>query len=529
MVNTNKNIRKYKNQPYTKDFLIKEFFRYQKEFGKYPLKKDIHNTKGYPSMAGYNRIWNSWDDFLKEIGVVDQNTTDGWYKVDEQVLKDLYSTGSKDEIIEKLIVKRNWDTIKRKASSLNLKRDISAIKRKYTNKYLIEHLINLSKKIGRTPRIKDLKKMEEKISRKSYDKYFGSWNQALLEAGLNINLLKKHNKDEIMEGAIKFFKENKRSPFYNELDHSATIVYNYWDTWGEFLAECKLPPTMNYHNLKTKTDGINLLKRVYKETKKIPSPTVVTNYYKVNSAWFRNKFGSWNQALHEAKIIDLNDISSPDRLISQSIEILRSMYKKLGRCPKVTEFEEETKWNPYLNRRRLEKHFNKSYLEICSVFLDKSVNPRKTKETLAEELINLAENLNRTPQQKDLSKYNLSSLTTYIRTFKKSFSGILEELGIEISYTIPKIKNDEELLQDYKNLYNELGYLPLSLDINNCDSMCSYSVYVSRFSELKNVWELLDLDYTDFVGHKIGYGISYVDKNGDLCRSSSELTITNFL
>jgi hypothetical protein len=135
---------------YSKEFLINEFWRFYKEYGRYPLGKDLRNTVGYPHNANYTKYWGSWNRFLLDIGILGDY---GWYKHDEQVLKDLYSNGNKKEIIDKLIVKRSWSTIIKKANLMGLhifnsnntyhNKDYDGIKNDYLNGM---SLIDIAKK-----------------------------------------------------------------------------------------------------------------------------------------------------------------------------------------------------------------------------------------------------------------------------------------------------------------------------------------------------------------------------------------------
>ncbi|MED4046793.1 hypothetical protein P4640_27745, partial [Priestia aryabhattai] len=84
----------------SKEFLITEFWRYYKEFGVYPLSSDLRKNKTYPHCVNYERNWGSWSKFLKDIDILGEG---GWYKCDENVLKEKYLSRTKEEIIESLM------------------------------------------------------------------------------------------------------------------------------------------------------------------------------------------------------------------------------------------------------------------------------------------------------------------------------------------------------------------------------------------------------------------------------------------
>jgi len=102
---------------FSKEFLISEFWRFFNENERYPLKKELKPTIGYPSGVNYERKWGSWNSFLKEIDVLGDS---GWYKCDEHVLIDYYINSSIEYINDRLMVKRNKEMIMKKANNLGL-------------------------------------------------------------------------------------------------------------------------------------------------------------------------------------------------------------------------------------------------------------------------------------------------------------------------------------------------------------------------------------------------------------------------
>ena len=128
----------------------------------------------------------------------------------------------------------------------------------FTKDYLIQKLQQKAKELGRTPITKDMRKPYPSC-RKYYEVY-KSWNEALIDAGLELNNRYGHLK-------------NKRNS-------------------GEIYSKEKM---------------IEILINKSKELHRIPScsdvmrPCVKT---------YINKFGSWNNALFEAGLIEESEIES---------------------------------------------------------------------------------------------------------------------------------------------------------------------------------------------------------------------------
>lgn len=135
----------------SKEFLISEFWRFYNDNGRYPLKKELKSVNGYPSGVNYERKWNGWNNFLKEINVLGN---DGWYKCDEQVLIDYYINSSIEEINNKLMIKRTKSCIMHKANKMNLYR--REVKTEDDYKLIIEDYLDgmscsdIAKKYGYT-------------------------------------------------------------------------------------------------------------------------------------------------------------------------------------------------------------------------------------------------------------------------------------------------------------------------------------------------------------------------------------------
>ena len=127
------------NERYTKEFLIDEFWRFFKENGRYPRGKDMKGSLGFPSESAYKTNWETWNNFLNYLDILGDKD---WYKCDEQVLLDLYENGNKEEIIDKLMIKRKWSAIAVKANSMGLYRSKEAEygSRTFSKEFLLSEL-----------------------------------------------------------------------------------------------------------------------------------------------------------------------------------------------------------------------------------------------------------------------------------------------------------------------------------------------------------------------------------------------------
>ncbi|WP_299831199.1 hypothetical protein [uncultured Metabacillus sp.] len=463
-----------KRQIYTNEDLINEFWRFYYENKRYPNSTDFRNDPSYPNPSTINRRIGTWDDYLKEVGVVDKNTTDGWYIHDEAIIRKYYPDDKIDIIMNKLMVKREKDTIRAKASDMGLrvKHEIR-YKPKYNNEETRLYLISFAK---------------------------------------------------------DFYNKKGRSPYRFELGLPRNAIEQNWLSYNDFLIECELPIFRREVELKNKEDGIIFLRELKKELGRNPYISDVDKRG-VNKNWFRKIFGSYRQALFDAGLIALDELNEQLKL-DNSIEYFKEMYSSTGKVPKFHEYKIYAAENKLFSPSTFIEKLNvSSYTELCRKLIGESNVLEYDKNEMIEELISLKEKLGRVPMGKELSENGLPSFYVYKYVFnKRYFNDVIRDLGWEPSGQDSLYKSDEELLEDYQNLYEKLGRIPLRDDIDEEDSMCHSGTYISRFESISNVCEILDLNYNELIAESfMGSGTSCFDKNGDICRSIPEMKITNLL
>ena len=512
-------------EKYTKEILVSEFWRFYKENGRYPRGKDMKSSLGFPSEIAYKTKWGTFNTFLIDIGIMGDI---GWYKCDEQVLLDLYENGNKEEIIDKLMIKRKWSAIAVKANSMGLYRSKEAEygSRTFSKEFLLSELKRYYNTYNKTPLFVEFEKDNNFPSPKIYTKYFGSWNKALIEAGLEVNINTDYTKEDIINNVKELYKINNRSPYNYELKYSISSIYKYWDTYNDLLLECELDVNRKIHNLKTKEDGIKFLQNLSKELNKIPTTNDITKHTNVNKDWFAGIFGNFKIALYESGLIYKNlTISNEDR-IELSIEGLVNIYNKLGRCPKVNEYDKYAKENCLFSRRVLENQINLKYNDICMKYLKEANQYHKTKEQLLFELEQLKNKLGRTPLSIELKpENNISSLSQYMDTFNMTYNQLIKSLGWELSGHEFTLKNDIELLNDFYFLYLELGRVPTTYEIDADKRIASYPCYKDRIGSIEQICKRLNIKYNKvFRSGTICY-----DKLGRLCKSLPEKDISNYM
>jgi len=120
----------------------------------------------------------------------------------------------------------------------------------YTKDYLIQKLQQKAIELGRTPTTKDMRKPYPSC-RKYYEVY-KSWDEALIDAGFDVNNKVKYprkkpnrgeiySKEKMLEILIDKFKEIGRIPSNSDTIRPSTKTYvNKFGTWNKALYEAGL-------------------------------------------------------------------------------------------------------------------------------------------------------------------------------------------------------------------------------------------------------------------------------------------------
>ncbi|SNX54162.1 hypothetical protein [Thermoanaerobacterium sp. RBIITD] len=224
---------------------------------------------------------------------------------------------------------------------------------KYSDEELIEYLKELYAELGRPPVKRDLKK----YSYDAYRKHFGSFNNALIKAGLPVNR-RFYSDADILGWIQNFYKTNGRSPHVSDFIKQfgdSKLFRNRWGTWANTLKTAKVPVRASFKSLSDDEmldrliEVCKMLGRVPKRLEfskyGLPSPTTYIEHFGMSAANLLKKHGyifiySFRKNMSEDKLIDeLKEIAEllghvpstleMDRLAKNSLYSTTYIYKKV--------------------------------------------------------------------------------------------------------------------------------------------------------------------------------------------------------
>ncbi len=170
-----------------------------------------------------------------------------------------------------------------------------------TDEELLDELRNIKNKIGTTPTSDDMRK-NNRPDVKIYSRRFGSWNKALRKAGLNVNRVANITNNELLEDLKRVADNLSRPPTQIDIDNHGKFSHGTYQSrfgsWNNALQEAGLE--LNNRRKIPRTELINEVKKLGDDLDSSPTADDMDECGKFSSSIYEYKFGSWAQVLSEA-------------------------------------------------------------------------------------------------------------------------------------------------------------------------------------------------------------------------------------
>ncbi len=109
-----------------------------------------------------------------------------------------------------------------------------ARERKYTSNLLLKKLVEYYELHNKVPKTYEFDKSNNLPDSTTYNHRFGSWNNALEKAGLNINRKRRYSEQDLIKILQDFYEKNRRSPSCRDMP-SITPFVNIFGSWNNAL------------------------------------------------------------------------------------------------------------------------------------------------------------------------------------------------------------------------------------------------------------------------------------------------------
>lgn len=288
----------------------------------------------------------------------------------------------------------------------------------------IDELQRLADELDRSPSLSDMNQYGNHSS-KSYQNTFGSWNEALKQAGLDINEEQNIAKPDLREEMERLADELERTPTSRDMaENGKYSTANYsrkFGSWNDAVQEAGLEPIRE--RCVPKEELLNELDRVGEKLGHAPTTAQMKQYGDYGVSTYTNEFGTWNDAVREAGFdpVREKDISEADL-----IDAIHSLSDDLCRTPSAFEMDKVGEYSVGAYERRFGS-WNNALQEAGFDLNNRSGIPD---DELIAELRNLASRLDRTPRAIDMDSEGQHGSATYTKSFG-SWAEALKKANLE--------------------------------------------------------------------------------------------------
>lgn len=210
----------------------------------------------------------------------------------------------------------------------------------YSDAELLSHIVELENELGRVPSIRDMNKAEQCPSGALYRYRFGSWNNAIRKVGL-VAREHKYTDEGLIEALRKLDKRLMHTPRRIDIDEAedCPVLGTYEDHFGSYesaLLKAGLKPSSPYIKI-TDEELIEKLTDLSRVLGHVPTTREMAEGRDCpNPSTYQERFGSWKEALKRAGLDRSSKLISDDTLVLY----LRKLAEDLGRTPTYWEMAE---------------------------------------------------------------------------------------------------------------------------------------------------------------------------------------------
>jgi hypothetical protein len=336
---------------------------------------------------------------------------------------------------------------------------------------LIAELQRLDDQLIHSPGLRDMTQ-DGAHSSKTYQKMFGSWNDALRAAGIEINEETNISESDLIGELHRLADELGRTPTSRDMaddgKYGTSTYVNKFGSWNDAIQQADLEIVR--HRDVSREEMIIEIQRLADKLGQPPTVDQMRYQGQFGASTISSEFGSWNAAVVEAGYEPVRKKDVPEEKL---IEELIRLADELGKTPTAGEMLREGPRSPNTYSRRFGSWNNA--LEKAGFDLHNRSNIPQNE--LLDELTRLRNVLGRTPTAVDMESKGRFGHATYENAFGSWNNAIREaNLAVNVRSDIPK----SELLDELKSLRDELGRAPERREMDQQGQFDS-STYSHRF------------------------------------------------
>jgi len=225
---------------------------------------------------------------------------------------------------------RHFGSWRAAVEAIGFDADDLEVARDVTNEELLDELERLADAVDGTPTSAQMI-TKGAYSPETYRKYFGSWNAALEAIGHEPHHRSTRVSDgELLADIQRLSEELDRQPTSTDViehgTHGLATYQRRFGSWSEALKEAGFDPNADQVSDEELLDD---LQRLHEELGKVPSILDVEAEGNHGPTTYQNRFGSWSEALEAA-----GSIRNAGRLMKELLAELRRLRDELDKRPR---------------------------------------------------------------------------------------------------------------------------------------------------------------------------------------------------
>lgn len=358
---------------------------------------------------------------------------------------------------------------------------------------LLAALRELADRLDRTPTTRDMRDRGP-YSPSTYQSRFGSWTAARERAGVSSDADGvTYTDDELLDALTSFAADLGETPTRAEMredgPHSPSTYADRFGSWTDALAEAGLDAPENATGI-PEADLLADLRRVADELDRRPTSEEVDDHGRYSGVTYYRRFDSWADALDAAGVTDeypprSHHHASDGELVAE----LRRLADVLGRPPTASEMDELGDYSTKTYRRR----FDSWAVALRAADLDPERRPtggekrRIPTDRLVADVRRVAEECGRPPTVTEMRDRGRYAVTTYLDRFG-SWNGALEAADLDRRRSRRNAIPTRDLVAELRRLAVELGRRPRRADMDERGAYAGMTYY-NRFGSWADALE----------------------------------------
>lgn len=383
---------------------------------------------------------------------------------------------------------------------------------------LLQELERLDRELDGLLKATDMQE-EGEFSIRDYTEEFGSWDEALDEAGIDIQ-------ERLLSEIERVWEQLGHRPLKAEMDlHgrvSTGMIGKYFDSWSAACDRVASEMAETDPGTETPTDVLSeeesatttepgsedisrsrlveILQSRYDKLNRSPKTSDIWKLDGVTEEDYVAEFGSWQEALVAADVGEGRDLRDE----------LESLAEDLGRVPRKSDLNQHGDYTA----DRFTAHFGSWEAAIEAADLsddgsdvsDEPEDPEQRRDQLLSELKQLDRELDRLPKATDIEQETEFSVHQYTEEFG-SWDEALADAGID---------KGEELLSEIKRVWEQVGHRPSRGEMDEHGRVSSTMV-----GQHFDSWSAA----CDRVGSEVEEAVSNTDTTADVLSEITEVTL----